>query len=98
MTAQEEIIQQIKDIVQRLRQEYEGDPNIQTIGWGLARRSGELKDGISIIFYVKNKLPSERSIKAAGSKPIPAEVEGFKTDVQLARMRPTQAGDRDEIK
>jgi hypothetical protein len=98
MTAQEEIIQQIKDIVQRLRQEYEGDPNIQTVGWGLARRSGELKDGISIIFYVKNKLPSERSIRAAGSKPIPEEIEGFKTDVQLARMRPTQAGDRDEIK
>lgn len=98
MTAQEEIIQQIKDIVQRLRQQYASDPNIQTIGWGLARRGGELKDGISIIFYVKEKLPSERSIRAAGSLPIPAEIEGFKTDVQLAGMRPSQAGDRDEIK
>lgn len=98
MTSQEEIIQQIKDIVQRLRQQYASDPNIQTVGWGLATRGGELKDGISIIFYVKDKLPSERSIRAAGSLPIPAEIEGFKTDVQLARMRPSQAGDRDEIK
>jgi hypothetical protein len=98
MTAQEEMIQQVKDIVQRLRQQYASDPNIQTVGWGLARRGGELKDGISIIFYVKEKLPTERSIRAAGSKPIPGEIEGFKTDVQHAQMRPTQAGDRDEIK
>jgi hypothetical protein len=98
MTAQEEIIQQVKDIVQRLRQQYASDPNIQTVGWGLARRGGELKDGISIIFYVKEKLPTERSIRQAGSLPVPAEIEGFKTDVQLARMRPSQAGDRDEIK
>ncbi len=98
MTAQEELIRQIKDIVERLRQEYAGDPNIQTVGWGLARRKGELKDGISIIFYVKNKLPTERSIRAAGSRPIPSEIEGFRTDVQLSEMRPTQAGDRDEIK
>lgn len=95
---QAEILQHVKDLVQKLQQQYAKDPNVKTIGYGLARRGGELKDGISIIFYVKQKLPSERSIKSMGSQPIPSDIEGFKTDVQVARMRPTQAGDRDEIK
>lgn len=99
MTGQDETIKKIKDLVHRLRQQYVDDPNINTIGWGLARRGGKLEDGITIIFYVNEKLPSERSIKAIGSQSIPRHIEGFETDVQVVKLRPMQAaGDRDEIK
>lgn len=99
MTGQEDTVNKVKELVLRLRQQYAGDPNITTIGWGLARRGGTLEDGITIIFYVKEKLPSERSINALGSEPIPREVEGFRTDIQVVKLRPLQAaGDRDEIK
>jgi hypothetical protein len=99
MTGQAETAKKVKDLVQRLRQQYAGDPNIKTVGWGLAQRGGKLEDGVTIIFYVNEKLPSERSIKALGSRPIPGEIEGFRTDVQAVKLHPMQAaGDRDEIK
>ena len=95
----EETIKKVKSLVERLRVEYANDPNIKTVGWGLAKRGGELEDGVSIIFVVKQKLPSERSILGAGSKPIPSEIEGFKTDVQAINARPNDAaGQRDETK
>lgn len=93
----EETIQKVKALVERLRGQYVKDPNVQTVGWGLAQRGGQPVDGISIIFYVRQKLPSERSIVAVGSQPIPSEIEGFKTDVQAIKARPN-VGDRDEIK
>lgn len=100
MTNQSQVIEQVKALTQRLRQQYAGDPNVKTVGWGLARRSGELKDGVSIIFYVRQKMASPRSIEAAGSTPFPPEIEGFKTDVQVVDLRPASSamGDRDEIK
>ncbi len=96
----EETIEKVKSLVERLRVEYANDPNVKTVGWGLAKRGGEFEDGISIIFVVKQKLPSERSILGAGSKPIPSEIEGFKTDVQVINARPNAdaAGNRDETK
>lgn len=99
MTSQD-TIQRVKALVERLREQYANDPNVRTVGWGLARRGGKPEDGISIIFYVRQKLPSERSIHNAGSQPIPSEIEGFKTDVQAIRARPNSdaAGDRDENK
>ncbi|MCC2318642.1 hypothetical protein [Cellulomonas chengniuliangii] len=86
----------IQDVAARLRHEHASDPTIQTVGWGLPRRGGALADDLSIIFYVTEKLPSARSIEAAGSAPIPAEIDGFPTDVQVVRLRPAAAGDRDE--
>lgn len=99
MTSQE-TIQKVKALVERLRKQYSSDPNVKTVGWGLAQRGGKPEDGISIIFYVRQKLQSERSIREAGSHPIPPEIEGFKTDVQSIKVRPNAdaAGDRDEIK
>lgn len=96
----EETIQKVKSLVERLRAEYANDPNIQTVGYGLAKRGGEPEDGISIIFFVKQKLPSDRSILGAGSTPIPSEIEGFKTDVEVIDARPNAdaVGKRDETK
>lgn len=99
MTESNDRVQHIKGLVDRLRQQYQHDPNVETIGWGLAERGGELADELSIIFYVTEKFPSERTIRAARSEPIPKEIEGFPTDVQVVRLRPSNAmGDRDEIK
>lgn len=100
MTDQDNVIQRVKALVERLRQQYASDPNVQTVGWGLAQRGGKPEDGISIVFYVKRKMSSARGIESLGSQPIPAEIEGFKTDVQEVKARPTAdaAGDRDEIK
>lgn len=91
-------LEHIKDLTERLRQQYAADPNIQTVGWGLASRDNALEDGVCIIFFVRQKLPSEQSVKAIGSNLIPGEIEGFKTDVQLEASRPSQAGQRDETK
>ena len=100
MTTQEETIQRVKALVERLRRQYADDPNVQAIGWGLAQRGGKPEDGISIVFYVRQKLASEAAVRGIGSQPIPAEIEGFRTDVQAVRARPhaDAAGDRDETK
>jgi hypothetical protein len=99
MTQSSDRVRRVKDVVARLRLQYRGDPNVETIGWGLPKRGDQLADELSIIFYVRQKLPTERSIRAASSEPVPPEIEGFPTDVQVVRLRPTQAaGDRDEIK
>lgn len=97
MADQKDILK-VQKLVENLRLDYADDPNIKTVGYGLARRGGSLKDGMSIIFYVKRKYASDRAVAAAGSQPIPKKIKGFPTDVQESDMRPAQAGDRDEIK
>ena len=98
MTEKNNKIEKIKKLVKDLRIKYEKDPNIEAIGWGSAQRKGKLEDGICILFFVKQKFPSEKSITSCGSSEIPSEIEGFKTDVQSVKLFPISAGDRDEIK
>ncbi len=89
-------IERLKALVARLRGEYAGDPNVRSIGWGMKRSKGALQDQLSIIVHVRSKLPSERAIAAAGSRPIPSEIEGFPTDVEEANPGIISAGQRDE--
>jgi len=89
-------IDRLNALVARLRAEYAGDPNVRTIGWGLKRAAGELQDELAVIFYVRAKLPSERSIMAAGSRLLPDEIEGFPTDVEEAHPAVESAGERDD--
>jgi len=89
-------IERIKALVRRLRAEYADDPNVMSIGFGAARRGGAYKDGVAIIFRVRQKLPSERAVDAVGSKPIPRSIDGFETDVFAAELRPSSMGQRDE--
>ena len=96
MSDQQSQIDQLNALVARLRGEYAGDPNVRTIGWGLKRSGGALEDTISIIFYVKAKLPSDRAIALAGSKPIPSEIEGYPTDVETSNPGIEAAGQRDD--
>lgn len=96
MTDQQAKIDQLNALVARLRGEYASDPNVRAIGWGLKRSKGSLQDALSIIFYVKSKLPSERAIASVGSRPIPDEIEGFPTDVEEAHPGVQAAGQRDD--
>ncbi len=98
MKDQKVVLEKIKRLVKELRREYTDDPNVQSIGWGLPERGGDLTEGVSLIFYVRRKYPTARAVEAAGSRPIPDEIDGIPTDVQELHLRPSQAGDRDEIK
>jgi hypothetical protein len=89
-------LERLKAVVARLRGEYAGDPNIRAIGWGLKRAKGSLTDELAIIVHVRTKLPSERTITAAGSRPIPREVEGFPTDIEQSNPAIITAGQRDD--
>jgi hypothetical protein len=86
----------IQSILRRLAIQYADDPNIQTIGYGLRYRGGQLQMERAIIFYVRRKYASVRQIEAAGSKPVPPEIDGFPTDVQPFDVRAHAAGDRDD--
>lgn len=94
----DDFLARIKQLVDQLRRDYADDPNVVTVGWGLPSRGDQLADEIAIIFYVRRKLPREQLIGAIGSRPIPADIDGIPTDVQLAAMRPLAAGQRDETK
>lgn len=90
-------IEDLEATLKRVVAEYGGDPNIETVGFGLRQRGGEFGGERAIVFYVRSKYPSERQIRAAGSRPIPGEIEGYPTDVQTFVVRRAQAaGNRDE--
>lgn len=91
-------IAELKALVARLRREYSDDPNIRSIGWGLTRRRGALQDELGVIFLVRAKIASPRAIEAAGSRPIPAEIDGVPTDVEESNPGIVSAGHRDEEK
>lgn len=86
----------LRRTLQRLAAEYADDPNVVTLGFGLPFRGDELKTDRAILFWVRRKYTTARQVEAAGSRPIPAEIDGFPTDVQEFRDR-RAAGDRDEI-
>ena len=90
-------LEDLEATLKRVVAEYGDDPNIETIGFGLRQREGEFAGERAIVFYVRKKYASERQIRAAGSSPIPGEIEGYPTDVQPFVVRRAQAaGDRDD--
>jgi hypothetical protein len=93
-----EDVARLKELVLRLREDYADDPNIKAIGWGSPRRAGELADELAVVFFVARKEASDRVITELGSTRIPAEIEGFATDVQDPVLRPAWMGQRDEQK
>lgn len=90
-------INALQGLLRRLQAEYADDPNIVSVGFGLRNRGGKLETERAIIFFVRQKYPSVRQIEAAGSRPIPPEIEGFPTDVQQFNPRVRAAvGHRDD--
>lgn len=88
----------IRALVRRLNREYADDPNVVGVGWGLARRGGRLRPEVSVVFYVRRKLDTERLFQAFGTTPIPREIEGVPTDVVVDGndVRLDMAGARDD--
>lgn len=88
----------MRALVRRLDREYADDPNVVGVGWGLARRGGRLRPEVSVVFYVRRKLQSERLLEAFGTTPIPREIEGVPTDVVVdgRDVRLDMAGARDD--
>lgn len=76
-------------LIARLRAEYAEDPNVISIGHGLPRRNNRSVSENALVFWVRRKPATARGVEALGSRPIPAEIEGFRTDVQVAAAQPS---------
>ncbi|MBD8078350.1 hypothetical protein [Cellulosimicrobium arenosum] len=87
----------IQAILARLGRELADDPNVQSVGFGLRRRAGTLSDERVIVFFVRRKYGSDRQLEVAGTRRVPAEIDGFATDVQEFDVRPASAGVRDDM-
>ncbi|MQA36714.1 hypothetical protein [Rugamonas aquatica] len=83
------------------------DPNIVCVGYGLKQVGGQPTMVAALQYHVRSKRASEAEIRALGSTPVAAAVEGYQTDVlpwTMARRtacpsahRPTGArGDNEE--
>lgn len=73
------------------------DPNVVTVGYGLKEVGGRVTFAAALKYHVRRKLERAEDIAAAGSEPVPAEVDGIPTDVVVAVVdRPDAAptGDR----
>lgn len=86
----------VQAVLRKVVQQYAGDPNIKTIGFGLRSRGGNMTQERVIIFFVDRKYDSERQIVAAGSRVIPPQIDEFATDVQQYRPKRSSAGERDD--
>ncbi|MEO0339741.1 MAG: hypothetical protein AAF242_11055 [Bacteroidota bacterium] len=83
MSNYKEQIDKIKALVLRLKKEYKQDPNVLSVSWGMAKRGGKSQPEVAIIFVVKEKLKTKKEVEKKGSRLIPEEIEGLKTDVIL---------------
>lgn len=89
----------LNNAVETARAQWKGDPNIRAIGFGFKHRNGNTTDEVAVTFHVRRKLDSEDGIYAIGSKPVPAEIEGFPTDVKVFNVTSASAtGNRDETR
>ena len=70
------------------------DPNVLCVGYGLRERAGKLEMEACLTYYVYSKFDSDKDIKACGSAPIPADAEGYPTDVVVVHdTKPAQCPD-----
>lgn len=78
-------VEQLQRLVAAERERLVSDPNVIGVGLGPKIREGERVPGVALIYLVKRKYPDEEAMREAGTEPLPSEVKGFMTDVQLAR-------------
>jgi hypothetical protein len=57
------------------------DPNILMVGYGAKMRGGQVVEGASLIFFVREKLASDAAVTERNSSLVPATVDGYPTDV-----------------
>jgi hypothetical protein len=73
----------------RVDEQWLDDPNVIGVGFGIKERAGQWVEGECLCFTVRRKFVTEEEIRAAGSRPIPAEIEGVLTDVNVVEAVPT---------
>ena len=76
--------QAIAEVAAAERRRLANDPNVMTVGYGLRVRGGEAQYQACLKYRVHKKLAGDHAIRGAGSAHIPAEVEGYPTDVMEA--------------
>lgn len=59
----------------------QADPNIACVGFGLKFVKGRPTMEVALRYHVRRKFSSDEEIRAIGSVPVPAEVDGYPTDV-----------------
>lgn len=59
----------------------QSDPNVVCVGFGLKFVKGRPTPQAVLQYHVRQKLASEKDIRAIGSEPVPREVDGYATDV-----------------
>jgi hypothetical protein len=74
----------IAEVAAAERRRLADDPNVMTVGYGLRMRGGEAQYQACLKYRVHKKLAGDHAIRGAGSAPIPAQVEGYPTDVMEA--------------
>lgn len=59
----------------------QADPNVAGVGFGLKFVKGRPTLEAVLHYHVRQKLGTEKEIRALGSAPVPSEVDGYRTDV-----------------
>lgn len=81
--------EELMALAERVAAEWQNDPNVVGVGFGGKERGGVWVQGPALRFTVRRKLDNEEAIRAAGSRPIPAQIEGVPTDVAVVVARPS---------
>jgi hypothetical protein len=97
----------LEDAAQAEARRLANDPNVVCVGYGLKMVGGRPQMAAAIQYHVRAKVASDDQIRQLGSAPVPAQIEGYQTDVLPwtiarptacpSRHRPTgERGDRVE--
>jgi hypothetical protein len=80
--------QELMALAERVAEQWKDDPNVVGVGFGLKERAGQPVPGPSLCFTVRRKLATPEEIQAAGSRPIPSQIEGVQTDLNVVHGAP----------
>jgi hypothetical protein len=75
--------EELMTLAARIDKQWQADPNVVGVGFGVKERAGKWIAGSCLCFTVRRKFATEDEIQTAGSRPIPAEIEGVFTDVNV---------------
>ena len=70
------------------------DPNISAVGYGVKLRAGAALDGDSLVFFVREKLQTAQQAADRNTWLVPAEIDGFQTDIVELGALSAAAADR----
>ncbi|EOO24937.1 hypothetical protein IIU_06510 [Bacillus cereus VD133] len=75
--------EELMELAERVSEQWKEDSNVLGVGFGIKERSGELIEGLTLRFTVRQKFNSKDEILKADSTPIPPIIDGIQTDVNV---------------